>query len=261
MNVISGVVGWFANPAHWSGTGGVPARLLEHISYSAVAVLVASLIAVPIGAAVGHSGRGGVAVVGVANGLRALPEIGVLILLVILINPALPVGLRYYVPVTLALVLLAIPPLLAGTYSGVRNVDRSVVDAARGMGMREREILLKVELPNALPLLIGGLRNATLQVIATTAIAAVVTLGGLGRFLLDGLGIRDYPQMAAGAVLVAVLALVVEAVLAGVQRLVVSPGLRTASAGSRQRAVIDVPSPDSPALPEGAPRVPEMARS
>ncbi len=230
MNLFSEVVAWFADPAHWTGTKGVPNRLFEHLQYSGLALAIAIVIAVPIGALVGHTGRGGFLVVGAANALRSLPELGVLILLVYVAG----IGL---LPVTVALVLLAVPPLLAGTYAGVRNVDRSVVDAARGMGMHERDILLRVELPNALPLLIGGLRTATLQVIATTAIAAFVSLGGLGRFLIDGLGILDYTQMAAGAVLVAALALVVEAVLAGVQRLVVSPGLRSTESAGRRAAV------------------------
>jgi osmoprotectant transport system permease protein len=252
MNLLNQVLAWFSDPSHWSGTKGVPNRLLEHLQYSAIAIVIAVLIAVPIGALVGHTGRGGFLVVGVANGLRSLPELGVLTLLVYLVGVDL-------LPVIVALVLLGIPPLLAGTYAGVRNVDRSVVDAARGMGMREPEILFKVELPNALPLLIGGLRNATLQIIATTAIAAFVSFGGLGRYLIDGLGVRDYPQMAAGAVLVAVLALLVEALLAGVQRLVVSPGLRSSAATSRQRATVSATAP--PALPKGSTPVPEMARS
>lgn len=252
MNLVNLVVAWFSDPEHWTGSKGVPNRLLEHLQYSATALIIAVVIAVPIGALVGHTGRGGFLVVGVANGLRSLPELGVLTLLVYLVGVDL-------LPVIIALVLLGIPPLLAGTYAGVRNVDRSVVDAARGMGMTETQILLKVELPNALPLLIGGLRNSTLQVIATTAIAAFVSFGGLGRYLIDGLGVRDYAQMAAGAVLVAVLALFVEAVLAGVQRLVVSPGLRSTAATSRQRAATSSTAP--PALPEGTQRVPEMART
>jgi len=254
MNLFSQVVAWFSDPEHWSGETGVPNRLFEHLQFTIIAVLIAVVIAVPIGAIVGHTGRGGVAVVGAANGLRALPELGVLVLIVYLAG----VG---QVPVIVALVLLAIPPLLAGTYAGVRNVDRSVVDAARGMGMRESQILFKVELPNSLPLIIGGLRTATLQVIATAAIAALVSEGGLGRYLIDGLGIRDYPQMAAGAVLVAALALVVEALLAGVQRLVVSPGLRTPSTRAARERRSEAHPEDPPALPEGADRVPEMARS
>ncbi len=251
MNLLSQVLAWFSDPSNWTGTKGVPNRLLEHLQYSVTALLVAVIIAVPIGALVGHTGRGGFLVVGAANGLRSLPELGVLTLLVYLVGIDL-------LPVIVALVLLAIPPLLAGTYAGVRNVDRAVVDAARGMGMREHQILFKVEFPNSLPLVIGGLRTATLQVIATAAIAAFVSFGGLGRYLIDGLAVRDYPQMAAGAVLVAGLALLIEAVLAGVQRLVVSPGLRS-SIPSRQRAAT-VSSPPAP-RPEGTSRVPEMART
>jgi osmoprotectant transport system permease protein len=223
MNLVGQVVAWFADPANWSGPAGVPTRILEHLYYSGLALLVAILIAVPIGALVGHTGRGGFLIVGFANGLRSLPDLGLLTLLVLLVGLGL-------IPVIVALTVLAIPALLAGTYAGVRNVDRSVVDAARGVGMREREVLVQVELPNALPLLLGGLRAATLQVVATTAIAAYVGRGGLGRFLIDGQSQHDYPQMAAGAVLIAVLALIVEAVLAGVQRAAVSPGLRPAKA-------------------------------
>lgn len=219
MSLFTEVIEWFGDPTHWSGSTGVPTRIVEHLTYTGLAVALGVVIAVPLGALIGHTGRGSFIVVGLANGMRALPELGLLTLLVLLTTISL-------VPVTIALVMLAIPPLLAGTYAGVRNVDRAVVDAARGMGMREREILLKVELPNALPLILGGLRAATLQVLATAAIAAFIALGGLGRYLIDGLAQQDYPQMVAGAVFIAVLALVTEAVLAGVQRLVVSPGLR-----------------------------------
>ena len=230
---------WFTDPANWTGPGGVPTRLLEHLYYSGLALVIGILIAVPIGAAVGHTGRGGFLVVGIANWLRSLPDLGLLILLVLLVGISL-------ISVTVALLVLAIPPLLAGTYAGVANVDRSVVDAARGVGMRERDILLRVELPNALPLLLGGLRAAALQVIATTAIAAIASFGGLGRYLIDGQAYRDYTEMAAGAVLIAVLALVVEGVLAGVQRLVVSPGLRAVDTRIRPPAE-PANNPTSPA--------------
>ncbi len=228
MSLVEQVAAWFADPAHWTGSGGVPTRLAEHLAYSGLAVLSAAAVAIPVGALVGHTGRGGLLVVGFANGMRAIPELGLLTLLVLLMG----IGL---LPVVVALTVLAVPPLLAGTYAGVRNVDRAVVDAARGMGMRERDVLGRVELPNALPLILGGLRAASLQVIATAAVAAYVSLGGLGRYLIDGLGVRDYPQMAAGAVLVAALALTVEAALALLQRLTVSPGLRAADP-ARHRA-------------------------
>lgn len=254
MNLINQVLGWFTDAGHWAGTGGVPARLLEHLYYSALAVLVGLVIAVPVGALVGHSRRGGFAVVGLANGLRALPELGLLTLLVLLMGIDL-------LPVIIALAVLAVPPLLAGTYAGVRNVDRSVVDAARGMGMRERQLLLKVELPNALPLILGGLRAAALQVIATAAVAAFVSFGGLGRFLIDGLRSRDYPQMAAGALLVAGLALLVEAALAVLQRAVVSPGLRP-TGGTRRSptdSVLRIGSTAGSKDPITPFRTPEMA--
>lgn len=246
--LIADVIAWFGDPSNLTGSTGVPVRILEHIRYSGVALIIAALIAVPIGALVGHTGRGGFAVVGVANGLRSLPEIGVVLLLVTF------VGGVSLTPVTIALVVLAIPPLLGGTYAGVRNVDRATVDAARGMGMTEREILTKVELPNALPLIIGGLRTATLQVIATAAVAALVGVGGLGRYLIDGLGVRDYTQMAAGALLIAALALFAEAVLAGVQRLVVSPGLRTSATTGRRAAAPPSEPVDLPQTPVTEPR-------
>lgn len=237
MNIVAEVVAWLTTGANWVGSTGVPVRLVEHLYYSGLAMLLGLVVAVPIGVVVGHTGRGSFLAVGAANGLRALPELGLLILLVL----GMGIGL---LPVVLALSVLAVPPLLAGTYAGVRNVDRSVVDAARGMGMREGQVLFKVELPNALPLLLGGARSAALQVIATAAVAAYVSYGGLGRYLIDGLRQQDYPQMVAGALLIALLALAVEAVLALVQRAVVSPGLR---GGARRSPTVDVarPEPDT----------------
>jgi len=221
---------YLVDPAHWTGSQGIPARLLEHLGYTVLTLLIALVIAVPIGAWIGHTGRGGFIVVGSANGLRALPTLGLLVLIVG------ATGLGLLGPIT-ALVILAVPPILAGTYAGVRNVDPAVVDAARGMGMRGREVLLGVELPNALPLVLGGIRSSALQVISTATIAAYVALGGLGRYIIDGLAVRDYPQMIAGSLLVAVLAVAVDLLLAGLQKLIVSPGLRSAPGPRRLRAV------------------------
>ena len=226
MNVLS----YLFDPANWSGTQGIPVRLVEHLGYTALALLIALVIAIPLGAWIGHTRRGGFLVVGLANGLRALPTLGLLVLIVG------ATGLGLLGPIT-ALVLLAVPPILAGTYAGVRNVDPAVVDAARGMGMREREVLLGVELPNALPLMIGGVRSSLLQVVSTATIAAFVALGGLGRFIIDGLAVRDFPQMVAGSLLVALLAIVADLLLAGLQKLLVSPGLRAAPGPRRLRAV------------------------
>lgn len=246
MSPVDGVVGWFADPTHWTGATGVPTRLLEHLGYSGLAVLIGLAIAVPLGALVGHTGRGGFLVVGTANSVRALPDFGLLLLLALLLG----IGL---LPAVIVLAILAIPPLLAGTYAGIRNVDRATVDAATGMGMNGPQVLWKVELPNALPLMFGGLRSAVLQVIATTAIAAFIGLGGLGRFLIDGLRARDYPEMAAGALLVAALALLVEGVLALVERLTVSRGLRRPPRRPGRTA--------RPASPEPRPRAAAASRT
>lgn len=229
MNYLS----WLLGPAHWSGPQGIPQRLVEHLGYVSLTMIIAVVIAIPLGAWIGHTGRGGFAVVGLANGLRALPTLGLLVLLVGFI------GLGLLGPL-IALVILAVPPVLAGTYAGVRNVDRAVVDAARGMGMRGREVLFGVELPNALPLIIGGIRSSVLQVISTATIAAFVALGGLGRFIIDGLAVRDFPQMIGGSILVALLAIVSDLLLAGLHKLLVSPGLQAVPVGRRSlRAVPD----------------------
>lgn len=220
---MTGVVDWFADPENWSGPDGVPVRLLEHLQYTLLALVIAAVIAIPVGLWIGHTGRGGFLVVGSANALRALPTFGLLVLLANAFGIALT-------PPIIALVILAIPPMLAGTYAGVQAVDRAIVDAARGMGMGEREVLLRVELPNALPLILGGVRSATLQIIATATIAAYVALGGLGRYIIDGLALRDFAEMAAGSILLALLAIGIDLLLAALQRTVVSPGLRPAAA-------------------------------
>jgi osmoprotectant transport system permease protein len=223
------LVSWLTDSTHWQGATGVPQRTLEHLQYTGLAMLFALVIGLPVGALVGPTGRGGVLVIGIANGLRALPSLGLLTIVVL----ALGLGLA---PPIGVLTVLGIPPLLAGTYAGIRAVDPAVVDAARGMGMREWQILLKVELPNAMPLIFGGIRSATLQVVATATIAADVALGGLGRFVIDGFAQLDYAQMLAGALLVAVLAIVLDLVLVLVQRLVVSPGLTEAGVSRRRAA-------------------------
>jgi osmoprotectant transport system permease protein len=221
-------LGWLFDPTHWTGATGVPQRLVEHLGYTALTLLIALVIAVPIGAWIGHTNKGGFLVVGLANGLRALPTLGLLVLLV----GAIGIGL---IGPLIALVVLAVPPILAGTYAGVRNVDGAIVDAAQGMGMRGRDVLFQVELPNALPLIIGGVRSAVLQVISTATIAAFVALGGLGRYIVDGLAVRDFSQMIGGSLLVAVLAIVADLLLAGLQKLLVSPGLQVAAAPGKRR--------------------------
>ncbi|OZC94655.1 ABC transporter permease [Rhodococcus sp. 06-235-1A] len=207
MNLFSEAFSYILDGGNWSGPTGIGARLIEHMWYSLLAVLLSAAIAVPIGLLIGHLRRGEAVIVGLVNALRSLPTLGILVFLVLVIGLGL-------IPPIIALVLLGIPPLLAGTYSGIANVDANVVDAARAMGMTETQVLLRVEIPNALPLILGGLRNTTLQIIATATIAAYVNLGGLGRYIFDGLALYDYGRVLVGAILVAVLTLVVDGVLA-----------------------------------------------
>jgi len=229
---VNDVLSWLTASAHWSGEDGIPQRLLEHLYYSGVALLIAAVIAIPLGLFVGHTGRGRFVVVNAAGAARAVPSLGLLFVSVLVLGPRLTGDTAFVVPCEIVLVVLAIPPILAGAYAGVEEVDPAVRDAAKGMGMRGPEVLARVEIPCALPLIFSGLRSGALQVVATATIAATVGLGGLGRFLIDGLAVRDYSQMAAGAVLVAVLALVVDLGFALIQRYAVSPGL-TGRIGTR----------------------------
>ena len=223
--MINRILGWLTDGTHWQGDDGILRRVSEHMEYSLAALLLAALIAIPLGLYIGHTGRGRFLVVNAVGSARAIPSLGLLFLAVLLLGPRFTGDFAYLAPTGLVLVVLAIPPILSGTYAGVGGVDPAARDAAKGMGMRGSEVLRHVEVPCALPLILSGVRSAMLQVIATATIAAVVGLGGLGRFLIDGLAVRDTPQTASGAVLVALLALLVDMVLALVQRFVVSPGL------------------------------------
>ncbi len=222
---MNDILTWLTDGTHWSGEDGVPQRLLEHLVYSSVAVLIAAVIAIPLGLFIGHTGRGRFVVVNLAGAARAIPSLGLLFIAVLFLGPRLSGDAAFLVPCVIVLVVLAIPPILAGAYSGVEEVDPAARDAAKGMGMRGFEVLMQVELPCAMPLIFSGLRSGTLQVVATATIAATAGLGGLGRFLIDGLAVRDFAQMAGGAALVALLALVVDLGFAIVQRYAVSPGL------------------------------------
>lgn len=221
MNLIDQALEFLTDPTNWAGTSGIPQRMLEHLGYTGLTMAIALIIAVPLGLWVGHTGRGSGVVVGITGALRSLPTLGLLTLFTLLMGLGL-------MPPILALVLLAIPPILSGTYSGVASVSPALVDGARAMGMTERQTLTRVEIPVALPVILGGIRNAALQVLATVTIVAYINLGGLGRYLIDGLAVRDYSRMLASVVLVAVLALAADAILALIQRLVTSPGLRMA---------------------------------
>jgi osmoprotectant transport system permease protein len=233
-NIFTDTFAWLAAPAHWTGSSGIPVRLAEHLQYSALVLVIAAAIAVPTGLYIGHTGRGRVVAVAVAGALRALPTLGLLVLFALLAGSSL-------MPPVWALVILTVPPLLAGTYAGIASVDRAVVDAARAMGMTELQILFLVEVPNGLQVMFGGIRTAVLQVIATVSVVAYLPLGGLGRYLFDGLALQDFPRMLAGSLLIAGLAIVVDLILAAGQRALLSPGLKTDSRGGH-KAATDLPA-------------------
>jgi osmoprotectant transport system permease protein len=234
-NVVTDTAGWLTDPANWSGSNGIPVRLAEHLAYTGLVMLIAMAIAIPVGLYVGHTGRGKVAVVALAGALRALPTLGLLTLFVLIAG----IGLM---PPIWALVILTVPPLLAGTYAGISSVDRNVVDAARAMGMTEWQVLFRAEFPNALHVMYGGFRTGVLQVIATVSVVAYINLGGLGRYLFDGLVLSDFPQMLGGSLLIAALAISVDLVLALIQRLFLSR--RASSQPNRsQKAAVDLTDP------------------
>ena len=189
---------------------------MEHLWYTFAALGISAVIALPIGLRIGHTRSVEFLAINLGNAARALPSLGLLMLAVLITDQ---IG---FVPVLIALVALGVPPILASTYAGLSGVDPATIDAARGMGMTGREILTKVEIPIAMPLIISGLRGATLQIVSTATIAALVALGGLGRYVVDGLKLRDFPQMFAGALLVALLAIALDALFALIGRVAVS---------------------------------------
>jgi osmoprotectant transport system permease protein len=241
MELIGAIGRWFADPAHWQGPAGIPTRIGEHLLLSAVALVIAAAIGLTIGTWIGHTGRGARLAVNLANLGRALPTLAVMAIVLPLtaaLDPEL--GFKVY-PAIIGLVVLAIPPLLVNAFVGVSGVDREIVEAGRGTGMRDRQVLWQIELPLAVPVMLAGIRSAASQIIATATLAAIFGGPGLGRYLVEGYAQLDYPMMWAGVILVAVLFAVTEGVLATVQRALTSPGVRTgyvlASADHRARAI------------------------
>jgi len=239
---LADVVAWFADPLNWQGTGGVPYLLLQHLGFTAASMGFATAIAVPLGLWLGHTGRGAVLAVQVSNIGRAVPTLAVLVILVLLPEPF---G-RSTTSALIAFTLFAIPPMLTNTYVGMREVDRGTVDAAQGMGLNPWQVLLRVELPLAIPLLMNGVRVAAVQVFATVSIAAIAAFGGLGRIITratGGVGGTDLAELVAGALIIAVLAVALDLVLAGVTRLV-DPLARARAHGSRPGDPDDRADPD-----------------
>jgi osmoprotectant transport system permease protein len=232
VNVVNEVLAWLTDPAQWSGPDGIPVRTLQHLWYSLLATAIAAAVALPVGVYIGHTGRGALFAVNLTNLGRAIPSLGIIILMFTIFGFGIA-------PVLVTLFALAIPPIVTNSYIGVHSVDPDVRQAAEGMGMRGRQVLWQVELPMAMPLIMAGIRTSAVQVVATATLAAFVGLGGLGRYLIDGLAQRDLAEVVGGAILVAVLSLLTELVLGRVQTLVVSRGLAERGADAAVRAEVE----------------------
>jgi osmoprotectant transport system permease protein len=231
---MSDIFGFLFDPAHWQGDTGIPNRLLEHLVISGLAIVAATLIALPIGLYIGHTNRGSGIAINLANIGRAIPSYAMMVIPLPFTLALAPVlgydpgfGLTF-LPIFLAMSFLAIPPLLVGTYAGLRSVDRDLIEAGRGMGLRERQILGRIELPLASSIIVGGFRTATLQVIATATIGAILGAGGLGRFIFDGInqGESGHASIYAGAILVSALAIGVDLILSRIQTRLTPRSLR-----------------------------------
>lgn len=225
MNLITETVAWLLDPARWTGGAGIPNRLLEHVALSGASLAIAMVIAIPVGIWIGHTGRFASATVNLANLGRALPSlavIGLVLPITVVIDPQ--AGFKVY-PTLVAMVVLAIPPILVNTQAGIAGVDRDLVEAARAMGMQEGQVVRRVELPLSIAPILAGLRSAGVQIVATATLGAIFGGGGLGRYLVEGVAQRDDGMTFGGVVLVAALALAVEGAFIVLQRVIRSPAL------------------------------------
>ena len=229
------LIAFLGEASHWQGTEGIPNRLLEHLQISLLAVATAAALALPVGFYIGHTGRLQLLGINVANIGRAVPSYAVMVMvfpIALALAPELgydpQLGLRF-IPIYVAMVLLAIPPILVATFAGISQVDRDLVESSRGMGMTERQILTRIELPLASAVIVGGFRVALLQVIATATLGAILSGGGLGRYIIDGIANRDDGMLFAGVLLVAVLAIGVDVGLSRLQRYLTPAGVRVAA--------------------------------
>ena len=249
MDLLLSALRWIFDPTHWEpgriSPFPIQDRLIEHLKYTGISMAIAAVIALPLGFFIGHTGRGRQFVIAFTGSMRALPTLGLLYFLLMVFGYWLSFDTAPIVGATIAFVVLAIPSMLAGAYSGLESVDRQTIDAARANGMTEWQILIRVEIPLGLPLIIGGVRAAVLQVIATVTIASYAGLGGLGAIITSGISLYDYDRILGGALLVTALALAVDGLFALGQHLSATRGLteqrpaarrRTSSRSSRPRA-------------------------
>jgi osmoprotectant transport system permease protein len=234
MDFLTDVARWFVEDGRWQGSGGIPNRVFEHLQLSGFAVISAALVALPTGAVLGHIRRGGMVAVSVVNIGRAIPSFAI-VAVALPISIRLGLGLGFW-PTWLAVFLLAMPPMFTNTYTAIREANADAISAARGMGLRERQVLFDVEVPLGSPLILAAVRVSSVQVVATATLGALVGWGGLGRFIIDGLALQNYAQLFSGALLVAALAVVTDVLFAVVERIVVPRGLRRAG-GSVARPI------------------------
>jgi osmoprotectant transport system permease protein len=238
MNVWAQTWEWLAQPNRWSWTdqAGIPYRTLEHLGFSALSLAVAAVLAIPPALWLAHYRKGGFLATALVNAGRAIPSFGLIILCWYLAS-RWELDTSFW-PLLVALVILALPPLFSNTYAGVISADRDVVDAALGTGHTERQIMVRVELPLALPVILAGARVAFLQVVATVAIGAIVNNGGgLGRYIVDGFaeGAGGYGEILGGGITVIVLALLCEGAFGLITRYAVPKGLTVAAANRSRR--------------------------
>jgi len=203
---------WLVDPANWSGVDGILVRVWEHVQLSAIALVIATLIAVPIGLWIGHTRRGQFWTVQFANVGRSIPSLAILSIMFLIAVKEFPSLAFGFLPTIVALIVLGIPVILSNTYVGIQQLDPDTVEAARGMGMNGRQVLWKLEVPMAMPLIMTGLRLAAVQIVATAGLAALIAGGGLGRYIVDGFALRENDKIVAGAILVAVLSLLTDLV-------------------------------------------------
>jgi len=226
MDGIGEVIAWFTSPEQWSGNNAIPLRLWEHVSLSAASLAAGVAVALPLGLYIGHTGKGARTVIAVANIGRAVPSLGWLGIVYPISVALLARGGLGFWPTFVALVALSVPPIVTNTYAGLREVDPDLREAGRGMGMRESELLRRVEIPIALPVILAGVRASAVTVVATATLSSLVGGGTLGAYVVQGLFINDLPRVVGGAIMVAALALLTEWGFGALQRASVSKGLR-----------------------------------
>lgn len=234
MGFLGDVLAWFGDGAHWSGDDGVPHRLVEHVLMSAASIAAALALALPVGLLMGHTGRGGGLAINVSNLGRAIPSFAI----IVIAAQVFGIGAT---PAFVALVALAVPPMVTNTYTAIRGVDDDVREAARGMGLTGGQVLRRVEVPMGLPLMMAGIRTSAVQVVATATLAALVGWGGLGRYIVDGIATREFDEVFAGAVLVAALSLATELALARLQRLIVPEALAARASPDTEQDLATLP--------------------